>query len=158
MKKGLISVVSGIAGAATGIGLAGRMMGKQVKRKSEFAEKHLALYLLMNQWVQVKQDGKSLVSYFEEKGYHKIAVYGMNYVGQTLCRELENSSVTVQYAIDQNAETICADCPVVRLEDELEEVDAIVVTPIYYFDEIEEKLMDKVDCPVVSVEDIVYEI
>ena len=37
-------------------------------------------------------------------------------------------------------------------------VDVIVVTAISYFDEIEEKLSERVDCPVVSLEDIVYEL
>ena len=43
-------------------------------------------------------------------------------------------------------------------DDDLPEVDLIVVTPVHYFDEIEEMLADKVDCPVISIEDVVYEV
>ena len=158
MKKGIISILSGAVGAVAGIGAMGKICGKQINRKSELADKHLALYMLMTQWVKIKQEGKSLVSYFEANGYHNIAVYGMNYVGQTLCKELENSSVTVKYGIDQNAENIYADCEVITMDDELESVDAIIVTPIYYFEEIEGKLVEKVDCPIISIEDIMYEV
>ena len=44
------------------------------------------------------------------------------------------------------------------MDDELESVDAIIVTPIYYFEEIEGKLVEKVDCPIISIEDIMYEV
>ena len=33
-------------------------------------------------------------------------------------------------------------------EDELEEVDTIVVTAITYLDELEEKFLEKVNCPI----------
>ena len=64
----------------------------------------------------------------------------------------------VKYVIDKNAETIYADVDIVRPEDTLEAVDAIVVTATYYFDEIEEALCEKVDCPVISLEDVLYEV
>ena len=47
---------------------------------------------------------------------------------------------------------------VVTPEDFLEEVDVIVVTAIHYFDEIESMLGEKVDYPIISLEDIIYEI
>ena len=158
MKKGIIGILSGIAGIAAGAGTAGRGLGKQLNKQSELSQKHLALYMLMNQWVQVKQDGKSLDSYFEKYEYKKIAVYGMNFVGQTLCKELEGSHIQISYAIDKNAENIYADFDVVTLEDNLEDVDAVIVTPIYYFDEIEEQLASKMSCPIISMEDILYEV
>lgn len=158
MKKGIIGILSGIAGIAAGAGTAGRVLGKQLNKQSELSQKHLALYMLMNQWVQVKQDGKSLDSYFEKYEYKKIAVYGMNFVGQTLCKELEGSHIQISYAIDKNAENIYADFDVVTLEDNLEDVDAVIVTPIYYFDEIEEQLASKMSCPIISMEDILYEV
>jgi hypothetical protein len=37
-------------------------------------------------------------------------------------------------------------------------VDAIVVTAITFFDEIEEKLSEKIDCPIISLDDILYEV
>ena len=44
------------------------------------------------------------------------------------------------------------------VEDELEEVDAVIVTAVTFFDDILEKLSQKLDCPVISLEDILYEI
>lgn len=158
MKKGIISILSGVVGITVGIGTTGKVLGKRLNKQSEMSEKHLALYMLMNQWVQVKQEGKSLISYFEKNNYKKIAIYGMNFVGQTLCKELDGSQIEIQYAIDKNAENIYVDFEVLTIEDSLEDVDAVVVTPIYYFEEIEEQLTEKVSCPIISIEDILYEV
>lgn len=64
----------------------------------------------------------------------------------------------MEYGIDKNADSIYADIDVLTVEDDLESVDVVVVTAITFFDEIEEKLSEKMDCPIISLEDILYEI
>ena len=44
------------------------------------------------------------------------------------------------------------------MEDDLAVVDSVVVTAITFFDEIEEQLLQKMDCPILSLEDILYEV
>lgn len=158
MKKGIISIVSAIAGVATGVGVTAKQITKETKRQKELADKHLALYLMMNQWVKVKQENKSIADYLEKNGYREIAIYGMNYVGETLLNELAGSGVKVKYAIDRNAENIYTDVDIVVPDVSIEKVDAIIVTPITFFDEIEEMLLEKTDCPILSMEDILYEV
>lgn len=158
MKKGVIGVLSLLAGAAGGAIGAGKVTGAKVNDKQKLADKHLALFLMMNQWVKVKQDGKVLASYFEKNGYKKIAIYGMSYAGETLIDELRDTNIQIAYGIDKRAETLYADVDIYTLEDSLEEVDAVVVTAITFFDEIEEKLSEKVTCPIISLEDILYEV
>ena len=46
------------------------------------------------------------------------------------------------------------DVEVVTLDDDLKEVDAVVVTAITFFEEIAEKLEKKLECPIISLEDI----
>ena len=53
---------------------------------------------------------------------------------------------------------IYSEIQVKSLEDDLDEVDVIVVTAISFFDEIEFELEKRVDCPIVSIEDALYEI
>lgn len=158
MKKGIVSVLSALAGAAVGAGAIKKVSGDKINVLGGMSDKHLALFLMMNQWVKIKQDGKQLASYFMDKGYKRIAVYGMSYAGETLLNELKNTEVKIVYAIDKNADSIFSEIDVFSMEDELEEVDAIVVTAITFYDEIEEKLSEKLDCPILSLEDILYEI
>ena len=122
------------------------------------SDKHFALFQMMNQWVKVKQEGKNLALYFEKNEYKKIAIYGMSYAGETLMDELKDTGVIVAYAIDKNADSIYADVDVMSMDDELESVDAVVVTAITFFDEIEENLSEKMAWPSISLEDILYEV
>ena len=87
----------------------------------------------------------------------KVAVYGMGYAGETLVDELRGSDITVAYGIDQRGVSVYADVDVVSVDDNLEVVDAVVVTAVTFFDEIQEKLSAKMDCPILSLEDILYE-
>lgn len=158
MKKGIISALSALTGAAIGASVMGNVVNKETNKAQAMSDKHLALFLMMNQWVRVKQEGKNLSSYFVKNGYKKIAIYGMSYAGETLLEELKNSEVEIAYGIDKNADGIYADVDIVSADDNLEDVDAIVVTAITFFDEIEEKLSQKIICPIISLEDILYEV
>ena len=158
MNKGVVGVFSAMAGAIAGVVGVSKVLGNKVNQKQQLSDKHLALFLMMNQWVKVKQEGKNLEAYFAEAGYHEIAVYGMSYAGETLVEELKNSKIVIKYGIDQNADKIYAEIDVISPDDELDEVDAIVVTSITFFDEIEKMLSEKVTCPIISLEDILYEV
>lgn len=158
MKKTVISALSALAGAILGAGTVKMVAGETINKTKSMSDKHLTLFLMMNQWVKVKQEGKSLASYFEGNGYKNIAVYGISYAGETLIDELKETNVHVAYGIDKNADTIYADVNMVSIDDDLEPVDAIVVTAITFFEEIEEKLLEKTDCPIISLEDILYEV
>lgn len=158
MNKGIISALSALAGATVGAAAVAKTIGDSTQKAQTMSDKHLALFLLMNQWVAVKQEGKNLSDYFERNNYHSIAVYGMSYAGERLLEELKGSGITVKYGIDKNASGIYSDVELVTMEEKLEEVDAVVVTPIFFFDEIEEELSKKISCPIISLEDILYEV
>lgn len=158
MKKGMIGILSAMGGAAAGSAAFGKVLGKKIIENKEKSDKHLALFLMMNQWVKVKQAGKNLSSYFEREGYREIAIYGMHYAGETLAEELMGSNIEVKYGIDKNADMIYADFDIVTPDDPLDKVDAIVVTSITFFDEIERMLSDKTNCPIISLEDILYQV
>ena len=158
MKKMILSSLSILGGAAAAAVAVRQVMKKEVEAQWRISEKHLALYRMMDQWVAIKQQGKNLADYFEKMQYKVIAVYGMSYDGLRLAEELENSNIEIKYGIDKNAEAICSDIDVVTMQDQLTEVDAVVVTPIVFFNEIEKELSEKLDCPIISLEDILYEI
>lgn len=153
----LAGIIGGVIGAAAGTAAAGKRFQKQRVQLCALSDKHLTLFLMMDQWVKIRQDGKSVALYLEEKGYNRIAVYGIGYAGQTLLSELRNTQVQVMYGIDQNADDICSELKIVSKEDVLEAVDAVVVTAITSFDAIKKELENKMDCPILSLEDIVYE-
>ena len=156
MNKGMIAMIAAAFGAVVGATASGKISQDTLEETKKLSDKHLALYLMMNQWVKLKQEGKSLSRYFEKKGYQNIAIYGMNYVGVTLLDELKNTNTHVAYAIDKKADEISAGVKVVSLEDSLENVDVVVVTAVFFFENIKRQLGRKVDCPIISLEEIIF--
>ena len=158
MGKAIISIVSAFVGAAAGAVIVKKLTVEETEKVRTVSDKHLNLFLMMSQWVKVKQEGKKLSEYFEKNGYQKIAIYGMSYAGETLVNELKGTKTEVAYGIDRNADSIYSDLEIVSMEDDLAVVDSVVVTAITFFDEIEEQLLQKMDCPILSLEDILYEV
>lgn len=160
MKKGTVAVLSTLLGTAVGA-VAGVTVSTMLPQKQQSIDKVFkfkSYYNMLNQWLKLKAEGKSLDQYFTEKGYRSIAIYGMGEMGERLIEELKNSKVEVKYGIDKNADCIYNDLPVYELSDELEAVDAVVVTAIFAFEEISENLESELSFPIISLEDVVFEI
>ena len=158
MKKATISVLSTLAGVAIGAETVGTMRDKEIQKWKDSSSRNLYLFKMMCQWVKVKQEGKNLADYLEKMGYKRIAIYGMSYAGETLLGELDGTKVQAVYGIDRDAEWIHTRIEVVSMDEPLDEVDAVVVTAVTYFDEIKKNLSEKMDCPIISLEDILYEV
>lgn len=156
--KAISLLIGGAAGAMAGSAATGSVLGKRLQDKNEWFKKVVSYYHLYDQWLSIRQQGKSLVAYFEKNNYKTVAIYGMKELGERLYDELKDSDVAVKYFIDKNAGELYADVDILTPDDELEPVDAIVVTATYYFDDIEETLGEKVEYPIVSLEDIIYEV
>ena len=104
-----------------------------------------------------KQHGKHLEDYFHQNRIKDVAIYGMSYIGKRLYDELKSSDIEVKYVVDKNAKDIGMDIKTFFPDEEFPEVDAIIVTAISFFDEIEEILLSKINYKVISIEDILYE-
>ena len=153
MRK-LTMTLAILVGTLIGKGFVGKMQNEKLSKARALSDKRFELFKMMTQWVKIKQAGRNLSDYLEKDGYKKIAVYGMSYAGETLINELKNSSVTVSYGIDRNAASLYSDIDIMSINDDLEDVDAIIVTAITFFDEIEKELSEKIDCPIISLRNI----
>lgn len=130
---------------------------KRISQLDDSCYKFKEFYEVLNQWLRVHQSGKDLSKFLIAHNYRSIAIYGMRELGEALLNELKGSEVEVKYAIDRNAEDIYAEVDIYRPEDELEKVDVVIVTAIHWFDEIEVNMKEKIDCPILSLDDILFE-
>ena len=55
MNKGFVSVVSALAGAVAGVGAVGKIAGDSLSRAHKMSDNHLALFLIMNHLLKLKQ-------------------------------------------------------------------------------------------------------
>ncbi len=149
---GLVFIISSVSLLAI------KIQQKCINYWKELARKNRGLFILMDQWVNAKQEGQNLENYFTKNNYKKIAIYGMSYVGLRLVKELKSSEIEIAYGIDNNASAIYSDVKLVTINSSLPEVDAVVITLVNGFDEIRDKLALKLNCPILSMEDILNEI
>ncbi|MCI8378498.1 MAG: hypothetical protein HFH72_08255 [Lachnospiraceae bacterium] len=161
MRKGNMLAIGVLAGGIFGVMIdklltKSAVKGKQVTTKDKFK----IYYNTLNQWLVLKQKNKNLSEYFMRKNYKRIAVYGLGEMGNRLIDELLDTTIEVVYGVDKNINHTFCSMTVYALEDignASKEIDAIVVTPVFAFDEIVDSLKEKVDCDIVSLEDVVFE-
>lgn len=162
-KKILLGFIK-IATLGGAIGGMGYFAQKALKKERDYHQRYRTYYNTTNQWLLNKNDGKDVGKYFEENNYKTIAIYGMGTMAELFYEEVKKAEVKVAYFIDKNAEELyygLDDISVIKLDDvsSQEKVDAIIVTPIYDFDKIEEDLENKgVEADIISLEDVIYEI
>ncbi len=157
MKKKGYAAAAFLAGLCTGGILVRSRMEKPLCEKDITTEKFRMLYHMLERWLEMKQMGRSLEDYFVSNSYRKIAVYGMGEAGMLLAHELDGSAVKIEYGIDKNVK-VESPVPMFHPNEQLPEIDAVVVTAIAYFGEIEEMLKKKLACPVLALDEIIYEV
>ena len=118
--------------------------------------KRSLLYKCMNQFLVLKQKGIDISNFFSDRGIYTIAIYGVHYLGQRLRDELDESKVKVKYAIDKKTEVEDWQIPIFHPDENLPEVDAIIITPVFDFLEIKQKLSVKMECPIISIEALLF--
>lgn len=136
-----------------GIFCTAKKAGPVIIERQKNLEKHQKLFSVLETWLKKKQQGKSMTVFLERNNYHSIAVYGLGNIGKLLENELKGG-IKICYGIDRRE--ITADFPVYKPDDDLPVVDMVIVTAAYEFEEIEEALKKKLNCPIYSIEDITY--
>lgn len=156
MKKGIfIGSLSLITGCF--LGAAGMNKIKENTNGDNKINKFKGYYNILNQWLKLKQEGNSIEKYFLENGYKTVAVYGMGELGNRLYSELKESGIDVKYAVDRNAANIFSDLKLLDKNEPFPYVDVMIITASFAYDEIYKELNKKVDFPIVSLEEVVYE-
>ena len=86
MKKGKIisTVVGGVLGSVISGIAVGRQCNQIVNAAKDTKRKMTSYYFLFNQWLIVRQSGKTLAEFFEKNNYKTIAIYGMKEFGERL--------------------------------------------------------------------------
>lgn len=112
---------------------------------------------MMNQWLILKQEEKSIDRYLRNHGYNVIAVYGMGLYGRHVIRELQGSDVRILYGIDRKKMKPYKDIEVVQPMEGMLHVDAIINTVLHDHISIKSHLAELINSPVLSLDDIIFE-
>lgn len=163
MKVTKKHAILGILSTILGIGTTTVYIKKMLQEQNQQIKRYRDYYTLTNQWLQNKATQKTVDIFFENHKLHSIAIYGMGSMGDTLFHEIEHSkNVFVKYFIDQAMHEIydkLYDKPIIGIDEiqNQEQVDAIVITPVYDYKKICQQLKNKgIDISLISLEDIIF--
>ena len=112
---------------------------------------------MLDQWLILKEEGIDLYSALGQKDIKRIAVYGMGIFGRHLIRELRKIDLDLLYAIDRKIMSPFIGVNVFRPEENPPQVDLIINTVIIEHQNITEALKNYFKCPIVNLEDIIFE-
>lgn len=155
MKKENFSIFSAVIGFFIGITV-GRTFTKTNKLvMQQKTNKFRSYYNILLEWLSIVQQGKKLETYFIKHNYNTVAIYGMGELGIRLLNELETSKINVAYAIDQNEACGCSEIEIKEPTEQMEAVDAVIVTPVFAFDAIKNTLANYIDCQIISLEEVI---
>lgn len=157
--------MSGAAAASAGfiigilLGGCGMALFQKYHKKIYYKRiSHEKQYLnVMHQWLILKQKNMSLSDILKEYHVNHTAVYGMGILGRHIIRELEGTGITVDYGIDQKNMDAYKDIMVYPPNHSLQKVDAVINTVVWAQREIEQLLKEKLNCPVLNLEELVFD-
>ena len=129
---------------------------RREKKQRENAIKNYDIMESFKQWLINRIKGYSVEKFFVDNNCKSIAIYGVGHLGEVLIRELKESSITIKYAIDKKASNIFSDIEIIDPEDEYEDVDAFVVTPVSGVEDIIKLISSKTTKPIYTIEDVIY--
>lgn len=143
-----------VAGILGGI-LADRVcISRVLKKKNDDIEKTKANLLILEEWIAMYRHGRRVADVLDERGIREIAIYGMGILGSHLYQELKTSGMSVKYIIDRRPLKGVYNAEICSPGVELENVDVVIVTPVYQFEEIERNIRQVNDVLVVSLREL----
>ena len=143
-------------------GLAGGIITFRITLKKREAEKRNIERLnrtlnMLNQWLILKEKGIELKFPIENSINKKVIIYGFSIKGRHLARELIRSGVEVTAAIDRKKMSPFENIHVYQINHCNIEADIIINTVITEHQSVSNNLKKYFDCPIVSLEDIIFE-
>lgn len=129
-----------------------QVLEERDKQKNKFSR----FFSILDQWMALVEEGKDIDIFMNKHGYKSIAVYGYAALGKHILSHLKGK-IEVKYFIDKKINDDRTMVTIYEMNEKLPEVDAIVVTPIHEYLEVERELRSKVSCDIVSLETVIRE-
>lgn len=135
----------------------GLLQGVMTQYSENPQKKKMEIYYnIFNRWMTLKNKEISLSKYFSRNKIEKIAIYGYSDFAKRLLEELlVDGMIDIIYFIDKKIPITERGEVVYKSVQPVLQVDAIVVTPIFYYDEIRCELQKQTETEIVSLEKII---
>lgn len=119
-------------------------------------------YGILFHWLKNKNNNKNITNYLLKQNIKTVGIYGAGNLGELLFDELKNDDeISIKCIIDRDCSNgNFLNTPIIQMEQLKEnyDVDCIIVTPIYAFEEINKDLKNIGIKNVIGIDDIVFNI
>ena len=123
----------------------------KLRKTNEVLSRFRLYFETSNLWLKNRNNNRTADQYLLRNNLRTISIYGSGTFGQRLAEELKGTAIQIRSFLDSGK---LADSNFDKKE--LEIIDAIIVTPIYDYEQIKNQLLEKgVIVPILSVEDII---
>lgn len=154
MKKGIAACLISLVSFVTGFILGGKILVKMINDYKTRMKRNLSNMMLFNDWLEFLYSRGKVEQYFHDHGYKRIMIYGNGYIGKRLQQALGQTDIEVAAVMDK---VVSSDEKglVIDVDSSIPDVDCIVITPVYYYDEIVDLLQKKTELPLVPMQMII---
>lgn len=155
-----------IAGASAGIAtyITNKANEYEITKIKNSRDKFKSYYDVLTEWFKQEKKGNEISKFFADKKYNKIAVYGAGTLGNLFYSAMGKEESKIQCFIEETGLEIKnyignTDLKIMENEIDFSGVDVVLVSAITYYGSIKKALLEKgCTCPIISLEDVVYEI
>lgn len=144
----------GVLSFGAGFFLGGKILVGLINDYKKRMERNLSNMLLYNDWLEFIYSGGCIEQYFYMHEYRKIMIYGNGYIGNRLVQALTDTDIEITAVMDKAA-LYDKEELVIGIDSEIPDVDCIVITPVFYYDEILGALRERTRIPIVSIQKII---
>jgi len=137
-------------------------LSKELQRKNREIQSLNAQKEIFVKWIELTQKGGTILSYLDRKEIKTVVVYGINHFTVLFCREMEMAGIEVLCGISQRKPLLELNIPLYdkeKLAEYAERIDAVIVTAVYYYDEIYDEIKGMLPerVKILSMADLVYD-
>ena len=105
-------------------------------------------------WLLKSQQGLNVAEILQNAGYKTVAIYGYAELGQLLKNEIMTSGLQLLYIMDKRIMPV-QDVAIIKPDEACQKPDVVIVTAVYYFNEIVEELTGLGFNNVISLQELV---
>ena len=128
----------------------------QETKEIEKHEKYRIYMNLLDIWMNLREKNIRISKFLEKYEYKKVAIYGYGIFGKHLLTELKEDNVDVRYIIDRRNNISDDEIKVCNIEEHLQNIDVIIITPILDYEEIYKTIIkNNMDVSIISLKEII---
>ena len=134
-------------------------LSNEIANREKTLQTYMQFYRVLIRWLNIRPIGNGIINYLLDHRIKRVAIYGYADMGNLLYKELLNSDIVVTCILDKR--TIKSHNIGVEILNPIDgdrTSDAVIVTAIYYYDEIKIELEELGYRNIVSLQNLIEEL